>query len=145
MAISTFKVFLMKGTTKLLDIKDYPDLGGEPEMLETTTLSDRAKTYIPGLQDQGALQFTSNYDLATYNTLKSYEGTTYSYAVWFGGTVGNDGTVTPTGADGKFEFDGQLSVWVTGKGVNEVAEMVVSIAPSTVITQTATVSSNSPT
>ena len=46
MAISTYKVFLMKkgdtGDTwsKLVDIKEFPDLGGEPEMLETTTLSD---------------------------------------------------------------------------------------------------------
>ena len=40
MAISTYKVFLMKkGTStyeKLVDIKDFPDLGGAPEMLETT-------------------------------------------------------------------------------------------------------------
>ena len=46
MAISTYKVFLMKkaasgGTySKVVDIKDFPDLGGAPEMLETTTLSD---------------------------------------------------------------------------------------------------------
>ena len=39
MAISTYKVFLMhkassEGTyTKLIDIKEFPDLGGEPEML----------------------------------------------------------------------------------------------------------------
>ena len=48
MAISTYKVFLMKKTTdayeKLIDIKDFPDLGGAPEMLETTTLSDRMQT-----------------------------------------------------------------------------------------------------
>lgn len=42
MAISTYKVFLMKKGTepdtyeKLVDIKEFPDLGGEPEMLETT-------------------------------------------------------------------------------------------------------------
>ena len=44
MAISTYKVFLMKKTSetwsKLIDIKDFPDLGGSPELLETTTLSD---------------------------------------------------------------------------------------------------------
>lgn len=46
MAISTYKVFLMKKAdtgeqwSKLIDIKEFPDLGGEPEMLETTTLSD---------------------------------------------------------------------------------------------------------
>ena len=42
MAISTYKVFLMHKTSggdtysKLVDIKEFPDLGGEPEMLETT-------------------------------------------------------------------------------------------------------------
>ena len=41
MAISTYKVFLMKKAdtgeqwSKLIDIKEFPDLGGEPEMLET--------------------------------------------------------------------------------------------------------------
>ena len=44
MAISTYKIFLMKKSTstyeKLIDIKEFPDLGGAPEMLETTTLSD---------------------------------------------------------------------------------------------------------
>ena len=40
MAISTYKAFLMKGTgetptyEKLIDIKDFPDLGGAPEMLK---------------------------------------------------------------------------------------------------------------
>ena len=47
MAISTYKVFLMKKAdtgeqwSKLIDIKEFPDLGGEPEMLETTTLHRR--------------------------------------------------------------------------------------------------------
>ena len=53
MAISTYKVFLMKKSTstyeKLVDIKEFPDLGGEPEMLETTTLSDNMQTYIAGI------------------------------------------------------------------------------------------------
>ena len=54
MAISTYKVFLMKKAdtgeqwSKLIDIKEFPDLGGEPEMLETTTLSDNMQTYIAG-------------------------------------------------------------------------------------------------
>ena len=56
MAISTYKVFLMKKAdtgeqwSKLIDIKEFPDLGGEPEMLETTTLSDNMQTYIAGIQ-----------------------------------------------------------------------------------------------
>lgn len=138
MASSSYKTFLMKkgtGTTydKLVDIKDYPDLGGTPELLPTTTLSDGMETNIAGIQSLDALSFTCNYDLQTYTTLKALEGETESYAVWMGGTESN-GVVTPTGSEGKFIFDGQLSVYVTGKGVNEVREMVISIAASTVIT-----------
>ena len=60
MAISTYGISLMyKETgstyTKLIDIKDFPDLGGAPEMLETTTLSDSMQTYIPGIQTLDAL------------------------------------------------------------------------------------------
>lgn len=139
MAISTYKVFLMKkdstegAYTKLVDIKDFPDLGGSPEMLETTTLSDGAQTYIPGIQSQEALEFTANYTKNDFDTLKALEGQEIELAVWLGGTVSN-GVATPTGSDGKFEFTGSLSVFVVGGGVNEVVDMTISIAPSTVIT-----------
>lgn len=139
MAISTYKIFLMKkgdtGDTwsKLVDIKEFPDLGGEPEMLETTTLSDKMQTYISGIQSLDGLTFTANYDMATFKTLKALEGKKASYAVWFGGTEAS-GNVTPTGDNGKFSFDGELSVYPNGGGVNEVVGMTVSIAPSTVIT-----------
>lgn len=137
MAISTYKVFLMKKTNstyaKLVDIKDFPDLGGAPELLETTTLSDGAQTYIPGIQSQEALEFTANYTSADYATLKALEGTELDLAVWFGATV-SGGVATPTGSDGKFEFKGKLTVFITGGGVNEVVNMTISIAPSTVIT-----------
>ena len=59
MAISTYKIFLMQKNTsaweKLIDIKEFPDLGGAPEMLETTTLSDKMQTYIPGIQSLDSL------------------------------------------------------------------------------------------
>lgn len=139
MAISTYKVFLMESTdgettwTKVIDIKDFPDLGGTPEMLETTTLSDGMQTYIPGIQSLDALEFTSNYTLEDYKKLKGMKGTEKHFAVWFGGTESGD-TVTPTGTDGKFKFKGQLSVYPVGGGVNEVVDMKISIAPSTPIT-----------
>lgn len=138
MAISTYKVFLMKkesGDTdysKLIDIKEFPDLGGEPEMLETTTLSDNMQTYIAGIQSLDAMSFTANYTLKDYKTLKNLEGKTVSYSVWFGGT-GDGSTLTPTGSDGKFDFDGELSVYPVGGGVNEVVNMNITIAPSTPI------------
>lgn len=138
MAISTYKIFLMmKGedTTyeKLVDIKDFPDLGGAPEMLETTTLSDRMQTYIPGIQSLDALEFTSNYTKADFTKLKALEGQEKDFAVWFGASE-TGGNLTPDGSDGKFEFKGQLSVFPVGGGVNEVVDMTITIAPSTPIT-----------
>lgn len=139
MAISTYKIFLMKkGDSdstyeKLIDIKDFPDLGGSPEMLETTTLSDKMQTYIPGIQSLDALEFTANYTKADFTKLKALEGTECDFAVWFGGTE-SGGALTPTGNDGKFEFKGQLSAFPVGGGVNEVVDMTITIAPSTPIT-----------
>lgn len=139
MAISTYKVFLMHKTgsestyTKLIDIKEFPDLGGEPEMLETTTLSDKMQTYIAGIQSMDGLSFSANYDMTDFKKLKALEGKKESYAVWFGGSE-NSGTVTPDGSNGKFAFDGELSVYPVGGGVNEVVGMNVTIAPSAPIT-----------
>lgn len=137
MAISTYKIFLMKKAAsayeKLIDIKDFPDLGGAPEMLETTTLSDKMQTYIPGIQSLDALEFTANYTLADFTALQALEGVESEYAVWFGGTE-TGGVLTPTGEHGKFEFKGQLSAFPVGGGVNEVVDMTVTIAPSTPIT-----------
>ena len=135
MAINTYGIQLMQGTagqdgkigySKLVDIKDFPDLGGAPEMLETTTLSDAMQTYIEGIQSSDALEFTANYSKEDYTklTASSIKGKKVPYAVFFGA----DGT------NGKFEFEGYLSVRVNGGGVNEVVGMTISIAPATAIT-----------
>ena len=137
MAISTYKSFLMVKAAstweKLIDIKSFPDLGGSPELLETTTLSDSMTTNILGVQSLDALEFECNYTKADYTKLKAMEGEDKEFAVWLGGSE-TGGVATPTGEDGKFEFNGQLSVFVNGGGVNEVVNMTVSIAASTPIT-----------
>jgi hypothetical protein len=139
MATSTYKTFLMhkKDTSyeKLVDITEFPDIGSDPEMLETTTLSDKMKTFILGIQGNEGLSFSANYDHTDYQALKALEGKTEGYAIWFGGTEGSDGTVTPDGSEGKFSFDGQLSAHPTGGSANEVRGMAIMIAPSTVITE----------
>ena len=135
MARSTYQTYLMKKATsentyaKLIDIKDFPDLGGAPEMLETTTLSDSAKTYITGIQGQEAMEFSANYDETNYSTLKDLEGTEADFAIWFGA----DSSGQPDGTKGKFSFKGYLSVYVAGGGTNEVNDMKISIAPTTPI------------
>ena len=133
MAISTYGIYLMKGTKgtgdtityeKLIDIKDFPDLGGAPEMLETTTLSDSMQTYIEGIQSSDALEFSANYTKEDFATLDDLKGVKTPYAVYFGDDAAN----------GKFEFEGYLSARVNGGGVNEVVGMTISIAPATPIT-----------
>lgn len=137
MASTTCSTFLMKGTgtetisyDKLVDIKDFPDLGGAPELVDITTLSDKSKRSLSGIQETDALEFKANYDATDYTTLKALEGAKTPYAVWFG----EDSSGDPDGHDGKFEFEGTLSVFVTGGGVNEAREMTISIAPATEIT-----------
>lgn len=81
MAISTFKTFLMHKKEestyeKLVDITEFPDLGSDPELLETTTTSDRMKTYILGILGNEGLKFPANYDHTAYKALKKVEGKT---------------------------------------------------------------------
>ena len=141
MAINTYKTYLMKGSTsggtttysKLIDIKDFPDLGSAAPTLDTTTLSDAMHTYIADIADSGGnLEFNANYSKADFTTLKALQGSTEKYAVWFGASE-SEGVVTPDGSNGKFSFEGQLSVWKKGAGVSAVQEMGIAIAPTTPI------------
>lgn len=143
MAISTYKVYLMRKAkgessyTKLVDIKDFPDVGSNINLLETTTMSDAIQTYIRGIKqvDSGGLQFTANYTKTDYAALHTIETTgdeDDTYGLWFGGTE-SSGVVTPDGSDGKFEWNGTLSVGISGAGVDEVVDMIVTCAPSTEI------------
>lgn len=133
MAISSYNAKLMHDTglsgtpnwTQLIPVKTTPQLGGAPEMLETTTLDDAMQTYINGIQSSEAMSFTANYDSDKYDELKLLENKTEKYAVWFG----NDGN----GSAGKFKFDGQLSVYVNETSVNGVVEMTITIVPTTPI------------
>lgn len=139
MAVNTVGTFLMHKSgadteyTKLIDVKETPDLGSDPEALETTDLSHSRGTNIPGIQTPDTLSFTANYTPADYAKVKALRGKEEDFAVWYGGTQNDDGTVTPTGADGKFSFKGYADVFVTGSSVNAVREMTVSILNSTPI------------
>lgn len=131
MAISTYPISLKYDAsatetpdwTDVCDIKDFPDLGGAPEMLETTTLSDAARTYIAGIKDQQALEFTANYDETDMDAIALLTGTK-KFQLWFG----------TSGASGKFAFSGTISTYVVGAGVNEVVDMKIIVVPSTPIT-----------
>lgn len=128
--ISSQGTYLMSGTsptalTKLLDIKDYPDSGSEPEQIEVTDLSDLVnRRYINGLQDPGTLQFTANYtptNLAAVKTAK--EAGERVYGVYFGENAEYGG----------FSWTGSLEFWYVGKGVNEPKEIMISVSLTSAI------------
>lgn len=126
MAISTQGVTLKWGATaanlsKVVNIKDFPDLGGAPEVLETTTLSDNIQTYIMGIQGSDMMEFTCNYTKADFEDVMRDANKDLYYALEFG----------DKGDEGIFEWQGQHTAWVVGAGVNAVTEFKIGIAPST--------------
>ncbi len=122
MAISTYGVSLKYGETTpstAVVIKDFPSLLGKRSALETTTLSDDAQTFIPGIRQQSeTFDFTANYDstvLETINALTSVQKCELSFS---------DGS--------KFTWDGYVSASVNEGAVDAVVEMTISITPTTV-------------
>lgn len=125
MALSSYNVQLKWGAaeeslTKKVDIKDFPDLIGDPNLLETTTLSDASQTYIPGIKSVDLLTFTFNLDKESGAAVKEDEGKTLFYELSL-----SDGT--------SFTWKGSHTLGVPGKGVDEVLEGTINIAPSTEI------------
>ena len=132
--VITYQTYLMKGSgtgtitwTKLCDIKDYPDLLSSPEQVETTTMSDKIRTYTEGLRGNDQKTFTCNHTKNDFDTIKALEGTETPLAVWFG--AASDGT-TPDGHDGKLEGRGYVSVGIPGAGVGDVRNMTVTCTMS---------------
>lgn len=113
---------------KVCPIKSYPDMGGAPEMLQTTDLEDDMHTYTPGVQDLGGgLEFTANFNAADYAKIKGMKGKDLFFQL----RMGKDG------ADGVFDWEGEIDVWMAGGEVNAVRDMTVISTPSTVIGFTA--------
>lgn len=122
MALNTIGIKLAWGPTpyglsKIVKIKDFPDLGGAPELLEITDLESLMQIFILGVQSSGAMEFTVNFDKTEYAAVKATAGTALYYAIEFGDF-------------GVFRWQGIHNIFVTGKGVNEIVEAKITIAPS---------------
>lgn len=125
MAINTYGVTLKWGESadaveKVIDIKDFPDLISDPELLETTTLSDAQVTNIPGIKGSDMLTFTYNFTKEDFAKVEADANKPLYYALEF-----SDGS--------KFTWEGQHTSGLPGKGVNEVIEATVNIAASTAV------------
>ena len=129
-AYSTIGTVLKYGASasnlaQLCKIKSYPDLGGQPEQLETTDLEDTMQTFVEGVQSLDSMEFTANYTPEGYDAVVASAGTPGYYSIEFG-----DG-----GSQGIFKWQGTHSVRVSGADVNAVREMVITCTPSTTITK----------
>ena len=130
MAINTYGVTLKWGESsaaveKVVDIKDFPDMIGTPETLETTTLSDSAQTFVNGIRSTEQLQFTCNFSKTDFSAVNDDAEKPLFYELSF-----SDGS--------KFTWQGQHTCGLPGKGVNEVIEFTINIAASTPVVFTTT-------
>ena len=126
MAKCTNVTFLMRKAageasfSKLIDVTNYPDMGGDPEKIDVTTLSHTRRHNIDGIEDVGdGLDFDAFYEMADYERLLAIQtaATLDTYQLGFGNG----------GADGIWEWEGRLKVYVTGGGVNEARGLKISI------------------
>lgn len=125
---STINTVLKSGATasaltKLCRIKTYPQLGGEPEQIETTDLEDTMQTFVPGVQQMETMQFTINYEKEAYDSIKTRIATDEYFQLEFGAS----------GVDGIFSWKGEISTFVNEGEVNGVREATITCTRSTEI------------
>lgn len=115
---------------KVCDIKSVPAMGGEPETIETTTLSDEMQTSVTGVQSNDSKEFTSNYVYSDYKKLKALEG---DESLWWGVFLGKDASGNPDGHDGIFTWQGGISSFLSEGEVNGVREVTSYISCATAV------------
>lgn len=103
--------------TPLTNLQEIPDLGGETEAIEITTLADDAHVYMDGIKNYGdSIAFKFLYDKTQFETLIGLTGT----LIW---KVTLPDTTTCT-------FSGTCSVKLDGAGVNAALGYTLSIKPN---------------
>ena len=108
--------------TDLTNLQEIPDLGGNADSVEVTTLEDSAHRYINGLKDYGdSLDFTFLYEKSQFTTLDGLSGAT-QWKVTLPGTGGLTAT-----------FTAEASVKLNGVGVNDAITYTLSLKPSSEI------------
>lgn len=103
---------------ELTNLQEIPDLGGEVEAIEITTLADEAHKYTDGLKNYGdSLEFKFLYEGEQFDTLNALTGSV-------------DWKVElPDGAT--CTFGGTCSVKLAGAGVGAVLTYSLAIKPNT--------------
>lgn len=101
---------------ELTNLQEIPDLGGEAEAVEITTLADPAHMYMDGIKNYGdSLGFKFLYEKEQFNTLN--------------GLTGSTGWKVELPDGEACSFTGTGSVKLDGVGVNAALTYTLSIKP----------------
>ena len=112
--------------TDLSNLQEIPDLGGNADSIDVTTLADSAYVYVNGLKNNGDnLAFKFLYDATQFATLTGFGDTKKAWKV----TLPTDGGSAKT-----CSFEGTCAVVFDGVGVNSALTYTLSIKPSTALT-----------
>lgn len=102
---------------ELTNLQEIPELGGDVEAIEITTLADAAHMYTDGIKNYGdSLAFVFLYEKEQFTTLNGLTGT----AEWK--------VELPDGAS--CTFGGTCSVKLAGVGVNAALTYTLSVKPN---------------
>ena len=102
---------------ELTNLQEIPDLGGETEAIEITTLADAAHMYTDGLLNYGdSLAFKFLYESEQFATLQGVEGTQH----WKVELPDNAACT----------FTGTCSVKLDGVGINAALTYTLSVKPN---------------
>ena len=103
--------------TDLTDLQEIPELGGEAEAIEITTLADAAHIFTDGILNYGdSLTFKFLYSKVQFTTLSELDG-----AIRWKVTLPDNASCS---------FEGTCSVKLDGVGVNSPLTYTLSIKPS---------------
>ena len=117
MAVISKGITLKCGEVELTNLMEIPELGGDTEAIEITTLADGAHMYTDGIKNYGdSLAFKFLYEEAQFSTLNALSGS----QAWK--------VELPDGAT--CSFGGTCSVKLDGVGVNAALTYTLAIKPN---------------
>lgn len=103
----------------LTNLQEIPELGGDTEAIEITTLADAAHMYTDGIKNYGdSLAFKFLYEKTQFATLNTIGAATWQVEL-------PDGEIC--------SFEGTGSVKLDGVGVNAALTYTLSIKPTSVL------------
>lgn len=116
MAVISKGISLFLGEEELTNLQEIPELGGEAEAIEITTLADVAHMYTDGILNYGdSLAFKFLYEKEQFLELSALEGS-QSWKVQLPDTT-------------NCSFTGTASVKLDGVGVNAALTYTLAIKP----------------